>query len=208
MASKLIVPFDFNPSSAELKTASYTIPEGKYGKITFIEKKVVYSNIAATNASITKNYIDSELMLLIDSAPIYKFSIDASASITATSSTTRTLVMNFSPSYVGLMRVSIIKARGANDITTSNMGVNLLGVTFFSVSDPLQNSLVGSSGEGIFDQVFGTHRNNFSSAAVTSFRFIAKPLEANPISVWVKSGSVIQIPVGGAYYLEEYNEIS
>lgn len=33
MASRLIIPFDNNPASISVKTASYTVPSGKYAKV-------------------------------------------------------------------------------------------------------------------------------------------------------------------------------
>jgi hypothetical protein len=34
MSATLVVPFNFQPSSVSVKTASYTIPAGKYAKVT------------------------------------------------------------------------------------------------------------------------------------------------------------------------------
>jgi hypothetical protein len=181
MASRLIVPFDFNPASTTIKTSSYTVPAGKYARI------VPYSGILLNSVATT---------------PTYTVSGSGTTSITSIdvfsgtgSYVAYTLTKTAAGSQPRSLTMYTLFPDGATAGTTFQTGVT----TLFSTTTP------GSSTGTVFIPA-GMHfrasvGGNIGQAV--SYSLVVTKVETEPF--WVKSGDIID---GNRFLVEEYNAIS
>jgi hypothetical protein len=188
MASRLIVPFDNNPSSTTLKTSSYTIPAGKYAVVkpffttaprniatnvqNFSLPSPYFATLNGVNVSYSSSFTTGTINISggantgTTSSAIGKLNVTASTAVSGQSV------------FYGSTSSTILYIGGPSSLSTtvvagSNITVNLNANTFFSI---YQYSSVEVNGD---------------------FQF------------WVKAGDVLSGTAGNFNWLvTEYNAIS
>jgi hypothetical protein len=200
MSSRVFVPFDNNPTSVSTKNSSYTVPAGKYAKISILP--IGYVNLGSfttTNTSATKTFTEAEIFMQINGistymASQYYFQGSITDSNGNSSSSSFTYYFNFPSIFRPKMIVnssSLPTAVAAVTLIDGTSHISILNTTTQTLFDALSFSL--SSGS------FFTGTAIFKNKITT---------ESNFQQFWVSSGSVITVPSGFYYQVEEYNAIS
>lgn len=198
MSAPFVIPFNNCPSSVSVKTASYTIPSGKYAKIKKVNSTLSTSGLNALNVALTKTFSELELSLSVDGLPYDYFNARCSGTVTRTTSGAASYTINLPLSYVS--ELSSVCAIGGTAPTSSSFrwagtAVTSLAVAgFMSFIGPI-NQFVASvsvAASGSFTNIF-------------DFEICYKNIVED---FWLPSGSVVSCPVGCAFIVTEYNQIS
>lgn len=189
MSASFVIPFDNNPVSTSIKSTSYTVPAGKYAKVSsnignlsidgtaiFPEQGFVASASAGSSSSQTKQY---ELGF---SNGIYITSLYLTVS--GSSSFTGTFETSFFTNASGSSVPYIINtlSRTTNGSSSSTLNV------YYPVTNFMFKLTVGAVVGGSIS----------ASCGLSYYPFIDK-------TIWVPTGTVIS---GAKYSVEEYNLIS
>lgn len=203
MASKIVIPFDFNPSLTDVLTAAYTVPSGKYAKITVSDFGYVnLGNFSTSNANGTTTFTDSQIFMQLNSESIamaqqYYFQVTISDTGGSSGTTNFTYVANFPTHFTPEI---------ASNCTTVAAGATS-GAANVLINGLIGSSILNASTATPFDAIRFAQSGGDFFTGTSTFRtkIIAR---SNSISFWCKSGSVITCPSGMRYTVEEYNVIS
>jgi hypothetical protein len=204
MAAPIVVPFNFNPASTTIKTASYTIPSGKYALVT--QSEIGYVNLGAlstSNASATKTFTDSEIFIQINGAnycTATQYFLQATIIDTNGASGTQTWTYTYNfPTY---FNPRIVNCTGVFNSGSGTLSAN----TFFS-GTASTNILNLNAIDQTFDAIrFQYSAGDFITANVTFRARIVT--NTNQQGFWAKAGDVITIPSGAYLCVQEFNQIS
>jgi hypothetical protein len=181
MSASFIVPFNQQPVSTSVKTTSYTIPAGKYARVT---GKITSDNSFST-ATGTLGF------LAIDGSPVQ-------------------YVNNYGINRVwstGLTNFFTIPTQSSGNMTywIQNTGA---GATAFTINGVFSISLAaGATSTGSFNVTPGDQLN-FSVAQTGRFYGAVIGNKSIDISLWVPAGTVLTGSVLPIWVVEEYNMIS
>jgi hypothetical protein len=209
MASPIIIPFDNNPISTTVKSASYTIPAGKYAKITVQDEAydpvstLAYSIV---NTSSTFTLLNTDIGLCINGSLYFLYSFKVQLDISTTvQSAQRNLTVNLPANYVnytGYATWSLISNAGF-------LGGD--GIYVFKIKET-DHVDVGSFAYGsgrLTSLLLRTTKQNASGTTAMRAVIQNTRTDVNTVSpIWVPSGTVISCPSFGRYIVEEYNQIS
>lgn len=198
MAAPIVIPFNNNPASSSVRSASYTIPAGKYAY--FTAGYIYFSESLGTNPATQTR---TAPLITVDGVSIdHDILLNVTATNTAVS--TRTITYNLglqssenryvyssSPSTAASFTISLNCLYGeTNTAAGSNSTVVTTSNTF-----GLVNTLTMT--------ITGALSNSINLTARVNIGCI------NKTKSWLPSGTVIAVTNGTASYrLEEYNQIS
>jgi hypothetical protein len=179
MASRLIVPFDNNPSSTTQKSSSYTIPAGKYAYVQpqFYDFTLngVSICVGATQTIISSTTLNPATSVTIGS-------LDRNQRLT---------MSNSAASQVTLLAGGFQLQRVINNNTTINIFEGI--VTGHNTAFSINTTGIGGSGLALHNPT-----GSSLSVTVTGAPFILT-------NIWVPTGSVLN---GTRFMVTEYNAIS
>jgi hypothetical protein len=180
MASRLIVPFDNNPASTSVKTSSYTVPVGKYAKV---------STLSA--------------FFSIDSVQIYP---TGSASVSAPTGTNTTITRPITPGAY-IFSATFTRGGGGSNANSGSYGFGSFETQVVTTSSASRTTngtsqLLTGYSEAPAIWLSATAGINGTAATAVSWYFV--PVGA-ATTFWVKTGTVLN---GNSYVVEEYNAIS
>ena len=197
MASRLIIPFNNCPSSTAVRTASYTIPSGKYAKI-YNTGVWLSDSLGANPATQTKSFPSVQIDGAAISGSLYLH-------VTASSSTVATRTITY-PVDINSQNI-FASAQTSQSAQTLNMSINRFAGAVLTASAAATTvtatETIASYASSIQFQIVATN--------TVSTNFIGRVSIENSEKkdFWIPSGTVITIPIGtGRYILEEYNNIS
>ena len=198
MSSKVLIPFNNNPASTSVKTASYTIPAGKYAKI--------YNTGVWLNDSLGAN--PTTATKLSPSIQIDGKTIPSSLylQVTATSSTAATRTITYPNVEINTQN---IYAFASSNQTSNPLNVSITrfgNATFTVTAAAASVSSTDNTSNFTSSVVF-----QIAAAVIGSTTYTARVSIENSEKkdFWLPSGTVITVPIGtGRYILEEYNNIS
>lgn len=191
MPAPIVIPFNFNPVTTTVKTGSYTIPAGKYAKVTPVGAKMLIDGvsiypsvtISMTGTAVAIGATTSDSMVLnMKNMFLESLSITQTRSGTAASSNATFAFYDF----------------GTRELiysVTKTYALNTLNYTPLvqCVSDSSTVALnVTAAGSGTSGTVTSSCNATFYVKNDTGF-------------IWVPSGAVLN---GNNYIVEEYNQIS
>lgn len=187
MSAPFIIPFNNNPSSTTIKTASYTIPAGKYA---FVSSHV--GNLSIDGSSVIPLQTLTFAITAGTSATVTRlndFSIPNGIYITTATLTTT------NNNYGGSFTFGLLAAPATDSVytitsatrSTTGTTTNTVNSYFYGQNWYFSGTTTGSIAGG------GT--------ATTLVNFY--PMQN--FGAWVKSGTVLN---GALYYVTEYNQIS
>lgn len=189
MSSRILIPFDNNPSSISKKTASYTVPSGKYAMVKtssaffFIDAVQIYHSNTISTASSISGGIPVDL----DKSMQYSSSVHVfSTSLTKTGTNISTLTGSFGGGTVNAYGDALYSVTRTTAGTTTVAQAIELNATILWSNTTLVSSTTGSS-QGSWSISYYFTPN----LGVTDF--------------WVPSGTVLN---GSNYIVMEYNVIS
>lgn len=183
MSAPFVIPFNHNPASTTIKTASYTVPSGKYVRVNCL------------NPFLTVNGVDTHKIMT------------ATLAVTAAATVTASYPL---PEYSFISSYSITRsgsASGASTITVSQKSENETATwdEFLQTRSAIgtssgTNITVGSSRAFLFFNNISGNVSATGSSTITIFY-------ANNLikDIWFPSGTVLN---GFSFIVEEYNQIS
>jgi hypothetical protein len=198
MSAPFIIPFNNNPASTSIKTASYTIPAGKYAKI--YGANIYISEALGANPA-TQTRLSPSFQ--IDGQVI---SSNLHITITATSSTTGTRTITY-PSVENISDNIYVSSSTNN--TNNILSFSLLRYsrdTILVTANGTTTTATDLTPSFTSSMIF-----QISTSVTNATTYTAKASIKNNESkdFWIPSGTVISIPLGTAkYIIEEYNQIS
>lgn len=196
MSSRILIPFDNNPVSVSVKTASYTVPSGKYALIAPLFGIQSYA-LNAANVASTKTFTESEVSLLVNSEPFYHFPFTVSGTVSRSVAGTASYSFNI-PLELSYFHYVFIASQTGGATTTANSRVNGAVVA----SQPEDNWSIRESFV-VSVQTSGT----IVPAGTSVYSLFINP-ETERNNLWVTSGTVLSCPIGCRYSVTEYNVIS
>jgi hypothetical protein len=181
--STLYQNFNFNPVETSVKTSNYTIPAGRYARVTPIAATGGTHGSAGFNANVTAPNFNLQINSVV--AHIYPCSGQLKTS------TTSVVTLTF-PSN-GFVSYNFFTPNGApiSDLRINGVS-NGAGANNASVLGYATCSSIGMQG------AFSTN-----TSLIASWVF-----QTNPLAIFVKSGDVISLNGASSYVTEEYNQIS
>lgn len=200
-AGNLLIPFDFNPIESSLKSANYTIPEGRYARAIIRQgrQSLAIANFAGTEA----RTIDPSFVYL--NGKNIAFS-DFSYVTSNNSSVTHTLNLNSNLPYLGFFLDSTMTAL---DGSASLIQI-LLGATWTTITSFTNLRISTTLGSPVFYEYEDINGFRATGASSSTNRFTITQglrngiIEGEPF--WIKSGDVLSID-RHLVWLEEYNVI-
>jgi len=205
MASRLVVPFNFEPVNSSLKTANYTLPSGVYGRVTPAYGTYVVSGLSVTNANGSKTYTESEMSLSINSSAVYFYDLKGSGTVGRTSAGSATYTVTI-PQNIFKNAQTVLVVTSVTPSPSINCRISADGIATASLAAGTSPGLV--FWEGYMNQIIST-ASTTSTVPSGNFSYSFNINFSNEkSSFWVEAGSVISCPANCAYYLEEYNKIS
>jgi len=183
MAAPIVVPFNNNPASISIKTASYTIPAGKY------------AIVSPKSAFFTLNGVDV-------------FSIDQSFSYTETSASAviRYFVSDGAFSFITSISGTRTGNTSAGSVTLSAGSTNSFTSSGYTSLNRTLNGTSSASNIQIPTGTLYVSSSNSNSGLYTwTINVTGKILQTKVTDLWVPSGSVL---AGNNYIVTEYNQIS
>lgn len=183
MPAPFIIPFNNNPSATSVKTASYTIPAGKY---------------AFVSTSIANLSIDGTTVI-----PLQSISRAYSTAVNTTTS------LNFDPQFSKGIYITTHTLAASAAITVSiSYGLAQVGslITFSSAS----RSTTGTTTTTLNSLYYGQNWYIASSCQGTlavggTLTWVLNYYPLQDFNFWVKTGTVLN---GTNYLVTEYNNIS
>lgn len=204
MASRLLVPFDYNPVSTEIKTGNYTVPSGKYARLTAGTQipSSVNSTLSSSGTGTATQTYQTAVFKLNTSSLILPPSFSVSSTQPSASNTVQ---INFSSNIdlSGIFRFTVTAAGGGNAKT---FAINVSGVwttIFTTTGNSFSNSVYAH-----YSNVSGirvVHGGLGGSGGVSGYFEAVK--QNDGIDIWLKSGDVIENNCT-QYVITEYNVIS
>ena len=191
MASRLIIPFDNNPVSTTIKTASYTIPAGKYA-----EAYCWFPSMPSSNASNANVVFPTRYTATINGI-VYATS-SASSSISVTATTSRT--MSSMPTNVKMEACLVLTTTG----TSPAVSVTINGIQYISSGA----ATMGYTPTFNFINSVSSSSISTNSAAATGFYSIISDSINENIKQWFPSGTVLSGTTSFSWAVTEYNAIS
>jgi hypothetical protein len=202
MSSRFVVPFDNNPASTSFKTASYTIPSGKYARVRLASitgvntatrstagTTVMTCNTATINGTNVKN------------GPIFS-AIDINRS--SVGSTTGNMTLPAGDWSVKINAIILISS-GSTTASTSFDSIDVIGVNSGTSADNIYHlSQVITLGA----KTIGTSVTNISGSGGARTIISAEDVRENPKDIWLKAGDIISGTGTFSWFVEEYNAIS
>jgi hypothetical protein len=189
MPSPLVIPFDNNPVSTTFKTAAYTIPAGKFARVTPMSalfslngSQVFPSRSITCSGNVAASTLSTSFMV---SSPVRLYNI-----------------INNVASYTnGTISCGVYQAHGSSaSIGTAD--------TYLLASGPNRTSVGTSSTALSIDVntgpmfVFLTSNGSLTSSSTVTLQYY---FMTSPQSFFVPTGTVLD---GSRYMVEEYNSIS
>jgi len=173
--------FNFDPAETSVKTANYTIPAGKYARIT-----PLYSTTASHSAANNNNATPPNVNIQLNSLVVYRFPVSGSLSNSSSVSRVITFPAN------GKCNVSV----SANPLTPITLLINGASITPVSAlgGDAFSYKAIASS--------VGMTASTGNATLVASWVF-----HENKTSFFAKEGDAITIAGTCAFLVEEYNKI-
>lgn len=202
MSAPFIVPFNFQPVSTTIKTASFTVPAGKYGLIKMLVFTLVDTTYTlAANTSGTKTVTEDECMLFINgvSAIAYPYAISSVVNISS-NGTLRSATIQMPASY-GLCQIAIRQVASTTGTPSGSCAIQYNTTTIVTAA-------LNTGAAGIGNCTLNSYQNGSSSTFSSTVTQAFSPLNYSQSDAWVKSGDVITIPTGGKFIFTEYNMIS
>jgi hypothetical protein len=184
MPAPFIIPFNNCPVSTSIKTSSYTIPAGKYARVTsrsayFSVDSFNFYYTSSESASIAGNGATQDVYASMgEYAYVSAWSVVRSGSVASGSSS----IYIYSGGYDGRLNNTTLITRSALGTTTGTaFNTNVRAGTIRYV---LSSSNAGSTG-------------SISFSVISAHELVS--------GLWVPSGTVL---TGNEYIVEEYNMIS
>jgi hypothetical protein len=186
-----------SPTSVSVKTASYTVPSGKYGLVTVLNRPVTGTTFSlAANTSGTKSVTEAESMLFINGVSAVSLPYLIQTVITVVSNATARDAAVVMPDNYGIGLVSI-KQTGATGGSAS--GSVSIGYKVGASTAVFNSSVVGNG-----NYANQNYANNLVGTYTSTAAILFTPIFSVPNSFWVKSGDVITIPSSGSFIFSEY----
>lgn len=201
MSSSVYIPStsgggNASPTSVSVKTASYTVPSGKYGLVTVLNRPVTGATFSlAANTSGTKSVTEAESMLFINGVSAISLPYLIQTVITVVSNGTARDAAVLMPDNYGIGLVSI-KQNGVASGGSGSVSIGYKGSTSTAV---LNSSVIGNG-----NYANQNYANMFSGTFTSTATILFTPIFSVPNSFWVKSGDVITIPSSGSFIFSEY----
>ena len=219
MSSTLVVPFNFRPDSTTIRTASYTIPAGKYARITPLPSQITTSTKAGNlNASTSSSVAANDIGMQLNSSFV-ACATNIVIPITIVYTAGNVYYHNVSlPSVFRSFHLSsAISTGGPGTSSDSSIGIARGGTIFsdanWAASVQTTTTITSSNAKSVKLESHSIPdrvevRISVSGAGQTTFTF-SLLIRTGEIfhPFWVKSGDVITVPSGFRYSVEEYNEI-
>ena len=209
MSSTYVIPFNHQPVSFSIKKGSYTVPDGKYARISITDDS--YDSVNGLSYSITNNsqnifLTPSNIGLEVNGIPVHFFSFFIELTVSTTTQDVERVLSVFLPNnyvdFSGSQSFSVISNAGfgaSNGVYINKFEASegpFLGGSSFSTgrlsSVSLKVTKINASGTSTLRSVISNFRKNITPTP----------------SFWVNQGTVINCPVFGKYLVEEYNYIS
>lgn len=190
MSSPIVVPFNFDPIATSIKTSNYTIPAGRYARISNLNNPAPSSNFSGSNT--TGSAFPS--CATIDGRVILVSGIRATLNANNFSAGSVTVSFSLIPSFAGIFTVAPSHPTGFCQVNSNSSWVTVVS---------------GSSGtifaSGSFPNVTGLRltwtglQNTGSYAEILPY--------SSPSYFWAKEGEVIAL-TRSLVSVEEFNRIS
>jgi hypothetical protein len=193
------------PTSTTIKTGAYTVPAGKYAKVSQLERTVQLGNtFSFTNTSQVKTFTESELCLMLNGSRLYSASYAWGGTITMTAGSTGFSYTFILPTSMQYSYTSL----GYYVLNNSNTASSYIG----NFKDSYFIDGAGSAtGFASYTSVSKVHcalkveigPRPFNSNYAATYRFnLATQL--NQPSTYLKAGDVLTAPADFSYLVEEY----
>lgn len=203
MGAPIVVPFDNNPIESRLMTTSYTIPAGRFAKFKAIG--VYLSESLGTNpAAQSRTSPTIQIGGQIIPCPT-AFSVSF---VGNNVDTARNITYSSYNQYVKNYRMYTVASGGIGvNIVTQNANAGYTSEGNAAATGTASETIIDTNIRFITSLVFN-YQNTSTVSSTQSAQISFEPVE--PCDwIWLKAGSVINIPVGvGRYLLTEYNAIS
>lgn len=184
MSSPIVVPFNFDPIATTVRTANYTIPAGRYARVT-----PLYSTAGSYFQGNNGNASCSDINIQLNGAVVYRFPVAGSLSTQALN-VVRTL------SFPANGKIEAFFGGSSAMLRCYISGAEING-SFGTITQSSFNiSAMGSS--------IGVQPTQSGYAMLTAKWQYLESIS----SFFAKSGDIITISAASSYLTEEYNRIS